>query len=108
MSVRSLCAIAAVATIATLLPLAAHAAGPETPIGGRMAKQHARIKAGVENGTLTHKEAKHLMARDAKVHAKAEELRTANGTGHLTPGQRAKLNGRMNHISTAIKDKKAH
>ena len=105
MSVRSICALAAVATIATLLPLAAHA-GPESPIGGRMAKQHARIKAGVENGTLTHKEAKHLMARDAKVHAKAEELRTANGTGHLTPGQRAKLNTRMNHISTAIKTKK--
>ena len=102
-----LVATAATAAVA-LLPLAASAQSDRADIHNRLVRQHERMHAGLEHGTMTHNQARHLMARDARIHARAMGLRAHDG-GALTNRQRRHLNERLNHVSHRIyKDKHPH
>jgi len=69
----------------------------------RNANQQQRIANGVNNGQLTNKEAGHLESGQAHVN-RAEANAAANG--HVGAGEQARIQGKENHQSGRIYDKK--
>ncbi|HZP64979.1 MAG TPA: hypothetical protein VFB32_01605 [Rudaea sp.] len=69
----------------------------------RNANQQQRIANGVNNGSLTNKEAGHLEGGQAHVN-RAEANAAANG--HVGAGEQARIQGKENHQSNRIYDKK--
>ncbi len=69
-------------------------------IATRKENQQKRIGEGVENGSLTAKEATKLEAREAKLNQKIREDRK-DGKG-LTPKEKAKIEARQDKISKDI------
>jgi hypothetical protein len=69
----------------------------------RNAKQQQRITNGINNGTLTNKEAGHLEGGQARIN-RNEANAAANG--HVGAGEQAHIQGRENHQSKKIHDKK--
>ena len=69
----------------------------------RNANQQQRIANGINNGQLTNKEAGHLEGGQARVN-RAEANAAANG--HVGAGEQAKIQGKENHQSNKIYDKK--
>lgn len=61
--------------------------------------QNARIDQGVKSGELTHKEAAHLNAREAKIQ---HDKRVAKADGKVTPAEKAKLHREQKRTSHAI------
>ncbi len=92
---------------AALLPLAAHAQGAfrhypdHGNISQRLHTQNRRIQQGVENGTLTPREAAHLRFRDQGIRLQADRERAFHG-GRLTRAERFHLNNRLSRDSGAI------
>ena len=75
-------------------------AGTDTPrIDARQAQQHARISAGLADGSLTHHEARHLQAQQRQIrHAE----RHAKADGVVTPQERQHLAQMQQHASRSI------
>jgi len=69
----------------------------------RNANQQQRIANGVNNGTLTNKEAGHLEGGQARIN-RNEANAAANG--HVGAGEQAHIQGRENNQSKKIYDKK--
>jgi len=69
----------------------------------RNANQQQRIANGVNNGTLTNREAGHLEGGQARIN-RNEANAAANG--HVGAGEQAHIQGRENHQSNKIYDKK--
>jgi len=69
----------------------------------RNANQQQRITNGINNGTLTNKEAGHLEGGQARIN-RNEANAAANG--HVGAGEQAQIQGRENHQSKKIHDKK--
>lgn len=84
-----------------LLPAKAQAAG----IGARIAEQQKRIDQGIASGALTRREAAVLQSNLDRIKLMASNMRAANG-GMLRPGQRARLNRRLDRNSAMIYNKK--
>ncbi|HMK28345.1 MAG TPA: hypothetical protein VK473_01585 [Terriglobales bacterium] len=74
-------------------------------VGQRQRLQQQRIGQGIENGSLTAGEAKHLEGKEAAVNHEVHNYRQANG-GTLTPAERAKVNRQQNKLSNQIYDEK--
>lgn len=71
----------------------------------RKEEQQKRIGKGIENGSLTPKEAAHLEHRETKINRQVRRERAANG-GKLTPSERARVNREQNRTSRAIYNQK--
>jgi hypothetical protein len=69
----------------------------------RNANQQQRIANGINNGTLTNKEAGHLEGGQARIN-RNEANAAANG--HVGAGEQAHIQGRENHQSKRVYDKK--
>ncbi len=74
-------------------------------VGKREANQQQRIGEGIENGSLTAREASTLERREAGINKEVNGMREANG-GHLTAGERKLVNHQENRASRAIYRKK--
>jgi len=74
-------------------------------VGQRQRLQQQRIGEGIENGSLTAGEAKHLEGKEAAMNHEVHNFRQANG-GTLTPAERAKVNQQQNKESKQIYNKK--
>lgn len=92
--------IAPVLLGALLLPLAANAQN----VNARQDEQHERIQAGVRNGELTKREARHLRQQEAKINR--TEARDRRSGDRLSAAERAQLQRRLNQTSRAIYNQK--
>ena len=70
-------------------------------VNHREANQQKRIGAGVQNGTLTSKQATHLEQRETNLQNR-EKADMAAHNGHLTKSEQAGLNRQENRISKSI------
>ena len=88
---------AAAALAASVLPNAAQAG----EVQNRVNRQQARINQGLSSGQLTHREYNRDEARlQHDAYLRNRDLR--RNDGHLTPQERAHLNGRLNNNSNDI------
>jgi len=95
---RTLMGLVLVVLMSTTAGLAS--ANPYTPrVDRREARQHARIRQGVESGRLTPGEAARLHMGQA--HVRRMEYR-AKADGVVTPRERVRLNRAENHQSRRI------
>jgi hypothetical protein len=78
---------------------------PKSEVGQRQRNQQERIGEGIENGSLTAKEASHMEKREAGVNKEIAGMREANG-GKLTRGEKRLVNHQQNQNSRAIYRKK--
>ena len=69
----------------------------------RNANQQQRIANGINNGTLTNKEAGHLEGGQARINRNEA---TAAANGHVGAGEQAHIQGRENRQSKKVYDKK--
>ena len=100
MTTRSFVWIAPIALLgATLLPLTA--AQAQVTVNQRLHDQQARIHQGIASGQLTHREAHTLIRQDKSIQRQERIDRFRDG-GHLTAGERTRLNGRLNRESGEI------
>jgi hypothetical protein len=74
---------------------------PKTQIGQRKENQQKRIGEGIENGSLTPREASRLERKEAALNHETRTMRAENG-GTLTPAQKAKVNRQQNRLSKGI------
>jgi hypothetical protein len=88
-------AAAALVIGAIMGPTVAGAQPGNTAIQHRIQRQHARIREGLKTGTMTQRQANGLRARDARIHAATLTDRARDG-GHLTAGEHARLERRLN------------
>ncbi len=74
---------------------------PKSEVGQRQREQQKRIGEGIENGSLTPREASRLEHQEAGVNREVARDRAANG-GTLTPAEKAKVNRQQNRESKRI------
>jgi len=74
---------------------------PRTEIGQRKENQQKRIGEGIENGSLTPREASRVERKEAALNHETRTMRAQNG-GTLTPAEKAKVNHQQNHLSKSI------
>jgi len=70
-------------------------------VNRREGRQQKRIANGINNGSLTPKEASHLEKREASIQNQ-EQRDMAKHNGHLTKAEQNQLNRRQNRTSRAI------
>jgi hypothetical protein len=70
-------------------------------VNRRETRQQKRIANGINNGSLTPKEASHLEKREASIQNQ-EQRDMAKHNGHLTKAEQRQLNRRENRTSRAI------
>lgn len=78
---------------------------PKSEVGKRNRAQQQRIGQGIENGSLTPREAGRLEGQETRLNREQHNMRVANG-GTLTPGQKAKVNRQQNRESKRIYNQK--
>ncbi len=92
---------------AALLPVAAqaqdqyHHFAHNGNVNQRLENQNDRINQGVDNGTLNRHEAYRLRSQDRRIRYQANRDRFFHH-GHLSPGERYRLNNRLNGDSGNI------
>ncbi len=87
---------------------AAFAAGERVnEVDQRVTNQENRVNAGVQNGTVTAKQADRDDKRINKVETQASKDEAKDG-GKLTKAQQRRLNRKLDKNSTDIKDQKAN
>ena len=74
-------------------------------VNRRETRQQKRIANGINNGSLSPKEASHLERREASIQNQ-EQRDMAKHNGHLTKAEQRQLNRRENRVSRAIYRKK--
>src|ERR1700678_1914583 len=67
--------------------------------------QQERIANGVKSGQLTPGETRNLESKEAGLNREERNMR-AQDNGHLTAGDKSRLNRQQNHLSDQIYDKK--
>ncbi len=87
-------------------PVASQAAPPYTiqhgyGVNGRLNRQQNRINAGIADHQLSPRGQYRLEARDNRIQTQ-EDIDRANNGGHLTFGERNRLERRLNGSSRAI------
>jgi hypothetical protein len=92
--------IATVTAIATVLAVTSVGAEAQT-VNQRLRDQHAREAQGIRTGELTRHEARRVRSSDRRIHLSEFRDRTMHG-GHLTMGERTRLNNRLNRNSARI------
>jgi hypothetical protein len=92
-------ALAQTSTPATSTP-SASTTNPPT-IQDRKTDQQDRIANGVQSGELTPGESKNLENKEAGINEEERNMRSQDD-GHLTSGDRTKLNNQQNHVSKQI------
>ena len=70
-------------------------------VNTRLSNQNARIRAGVESGQLSHREARQLHADDHSLRTEERADAAVNG-GHITRGEKRQINRQENANSRAI------
>src|SRR5882724_4813943 len=70
-------------------------------VNDRLANQNKRIKDGVKDGDLTHKQAAQLHRDDRKIR-KEERLMASQNGGHITKQEQRALNQQENAVSRKI------
>jgi len=90
-------------SLSIAVPALAQAPGSTTGAGidAREANQQQRIQQGINSGSLTPGETRHLERREQSIQAQEQRMRARDG-GELTAHDRAVLNQRLNHTSGAI------
>jgi hypothetical protein len=78
---------------------------PKSEVGQRQRNQQERIGQGIENGSMTAREASHMERREAGMNKEIAGMRQANG-GKLTNGEKKFVNHQENQNSKAIYKKK--
>jgi hypothetical protein len=74
-------------------------------VQNRLAMQQHRIHAGVRDGEISHRQARHDEHRLAHIrHERNRDLRRHDG--HLTPREYHHLNHQLNHNSNTIYDQR--
>lgn len=91
----------AITALAVVLPLSLPFAASADEIYHREQIQEHRIHEGYRDGQLSRWEFERLRAREASINAERVRDLRRNG-GYLTPGERANLNYRENHVSDSI------
>jgi hypothetical protein len=90
--------------LASMFAIPAFAQNTNTPkIDKREANQQGRIADGINNGSLTAKEAGNLEKRETKI---AADEQAAKADGKVTKAERVKLNREENRASKKIYNKK--
>ncbi len=74
---------------------------PQSEVGKRDRAQQQRIGEGIENGSLTPREASRLEGQETRLNREQHNMRAANG-GTLTPAEKAKINQQQNRESKRI------
>ena len=74
---------------------------PKTEVGQRKENQQKRIGEGIENGSLTPREASRLERKEAALNHETRTMRAENG-GKLTPAEKATVNRQQNRLSRDI------
>ena len=87
--------IAAVAGV--MMSLSAFAA----EVDARANNDQARINQGVRSGELNNREAARLETKEVKIRREIARDRAVNG-GHLTAGEKARINRQENQLSNSI------
>jgi hypothetical protein len=93
--------VAALALGALMLPALAQADPYNGNVNARLNDQHVRIEQGVRDGQLNRGEQFDLSNRDREIRFQANQDRFFHD-GRLTNGERARLNGELNHNSGTI------
>lgn len=70
-------------------------------VNGRLARQDARIDAGVRDGQLSRAQARQLHADDRAIRGEERADAAVNGT-HITRGEQRQINAQENANSRAI------
>ncbi len=70
-------------------------------VNQRLKNQQSRINQGYKNGRLTGNQVRNLDRRDADIHARERADRTMDH-GHLTAGEKNRLQNSLNRTSKAI------
>ena len=70
-------------------------------VNDRLANQRDRVRAGVQAGQLTHKEARQIRFEGRAIRAEERAMAARHG-GHLTLAQQARLNRREDRVSQQI------
>ncbi len=78
---------------------------PEGQVQTRKERQQQRIGEGVENGSLTAKEATHLEKKETKLNHEIRKDRVANG-GNLTNKEKRQINRQQNKLSRDVEKQK--
>lgn len=74
-------------------------------VNGREHNQTARIKEGINSGSLTHSEAHHLAKREVKLR---KDIRKAESDGHLSRRENRRLLRKEGRLNRAIIRKKTN
>lgn len=74
---------------------------PRSEVGQRQRNQQQRIAQGIRSGQLSAGETAHLEGHEAAVNHEIRNDRAANG-GHLTAGEKARVNRQENRNSARI------
>jgi hypothetical protein len=72
-----------------------------TRIHTRKKNQQERIEKGVENGSLTNKEAARIEHHEHQINKEVRHERAENG-GHLTKSEKKQVNRQQNRVSRQI------
>jgi hypothetical protein len=99
-------AMMAFSTAAVLAQTTGTTSNTSTPVTGqsieqRKDNQQERIGNGMENGSLTAGESKHLENQEKNLNKEEHIMRSEDG-GKLTKADKAALNGQQNHLSKEI------
>jgi hypothetical protein len=103
-------AILSFASTAALAQTTSSGSTSGTPVTGasieqRKDNQQKRIGEGLENGSLTAKEAGRIEKQEKKLNVEERDMREDNG-GKLTTADKAKLNSQQNKLSKEIYQQK--
>ena len=79
----------------------AQRANPDNPINQRLGNQAERISQGIQDGSLTNREAARLERGQARIAQEEHKFRAGND-GKPTKGERAKFRKDLNRSSTRI------
>ena len=102
---RSLCTrVAGIAGLATILLLAGAAMASAGRVEARETRQRTRIHNGVEDGSLTRREAHRLGHEQVRIERTERRLR--NNDGRLGPRERVRLDGMQDRASARIYKKR--
>ena len=106
-SIMTACLLAATYGIAATGTASAQdqPATKEGQIKSRKERQQNRIGQGVENGSLTAKEATNLEHKETKLNKEIRHDRKVNG-GNLTNKEKKQVNRQQNRVSDSIEAKK--
>ncbi|MDX1981751.1 MAG: hypothetical protein SFV51_15890 [Bryobacteraceae bacterium] len=86
--------------LAAAMAIFAASAPAETRRGERARNQQARIRDGVQDGSLTRRETRKIERREADLARDARRMKATGGA--LTPAEKARIEARQDRLSRKI------